>query len=379
MTKWITLLTLTLTLFAEEIPLDTVKMHPFAKRIEANAQIIQLVNARQAVMSLVEGHIEKYFVKAGEKVTLHQKIALIDSISLSRMTSEYLSLKKQFAARNKNYLATRTLYKKGLASLEKLNEQSSAKDALLSRLNTLRTQLETLGIDTHTLSKPTSSYILRAHSSGIVANILQPLHAVVSPETKIVEIVKEQSFFLKSFVPLKYAREIRQARDITLHYLGEEIPSHITQILPNVDEHTQRIVVLSSIENNQSDLFNGAFVAATLYIPPMQNLPAVKKSALSFFNNEWVVFVPKHQTDHHEEETDHDTEAHEGEDEEDHDEHEHETDETVPYEARIVKIITEDDRFVAIEGLEAGETYVSDKSYYIKSMLLKSALGGHGH
>jgi hypothetical protein len=45
----------------------------------------------------------------------------------------------------------------------------------------------------------------------------------------------------------------------------------------------------------------------------------------------------------------------------------------------VVKILKKFDDYVAIEGLNEHEDYVSDKSYYIKSLLLKSSLGGHGH
>jgi hypothetical protein len=74
-----------------------------------------------------------------------------------------------------------------------------------------------------------------------------------------------------------------------------------------------------------------------------------KKSALSFFNNEWVVFIPNKETKQKENET--------------------------QYEPRVVKIITQDEQYAGVDGIEAGEAYVSDKSYYAKSMLLKSSLG----
>jgi len=120
----------------------------------------------------------------------------------------------------------------------------------------------------------------------------------------------------------------------------------------------------------------------------------VKKSALTLFNGEWVVFVEKgheesddgkeethghddHDHDAHKEEKedeDHKNEAHE-EEEEGHDEHEEES----PYEAKIVQVIAYTGEYVAVEGLEAGEEYVSDGVYFVKSMILKSSLGEHGH
>ncbi len=379
MNKILILSLMTINLLANDIPVDLVKKHKFARSIDVNAKIIQLSNAKQSVMSLLDGHIEKYFVKAGDKVVKNQPIALIDSISLSDMTSRYLSLKKQFISLNKNFKATKTLYKKGLTSLQELNRQKAQIDDMLSKINTLKSQLKTLKIDPTNLKTPVSEYILYAHSDGIVSEILQPLHSVITQQTKIINIAKEQSFYLKSFVPLKYAPVIKKAKKALLHYIDKDIPTQIEQILPNVDEKTQRIVLLSSIQEKIDDLFVGAYVPATIYLTPNREYLGVKSSALSFFNNEWVVFVPRNnheeQNDHSEHEKhDHDEHKHENE-ESDHDEHEEE----IGYEPKVVKILESDGKFVAIEGLSEGEKYVSDKAYFVKSMLLKSSLGGHGH
>ena len=46
---------------------------------------------------------------------------------------------------------------------------------------------------------------------------------------------------------------------------------------------------------------------------------------------------------------------------------------------RIAKIIQENDEYVAVEGIEENQKYVSDEPYKAKSMVLKSSLGEHGH
>ena len=145
-----------------------------------------------------------------------------------------------------------------------------------------------------------------------------------------------------------------------LHLSGQDVVSHVRQVLPELDEATQRIIILASVDQQVENLFINAYLSATLYFEADQPHNAIYKTALSFFNNEWVVFLPKE-----EEKESHDK----------HDEHE----ETSKYEPHVVKILSEDEIFLAIEGLEVGMHYVSDKSYYAKSMILKSSLGGHGH
>ena len=93
------------------------------------------------------------------------------------------------------------------------------------------------------------------------------------------------------------------------------------------------------------------------------------------------MFTPKAQEEAHkqmtEKHTDHGGEDHDAEAHEKHDEDEE--DEEPPYEAQVVEIVSYVGEYVAIKGLKAGEAYVSTGVYFVKSMLLKSSLGEHGH
>jgi multidrug efflux pump subunit AcrA (membrane-fusion protein) len=135
---------------------------------------------------------------------------------------------------------------------------------------------------------------------------------------------------------------------------------------------------LASIEPSSQELYLNQYVGATIYTQKDQNYLSVKKSALTFFQNEWVVFVPVQKKPSAKQE-EHKEHGEHGEDEHEKDGEHDEDKESSTYEARVVEIITKDDDYVAIRGLEVGESYVSDKSYYVKSMLLKSAIGEHGH
>ena len=369
MTKKISLLTLLVasSLFGIEIPTEYTQKRSFAKSVALNAQVIQLSNASQSVTTQISGHLEKYYVQAGQKVTKGQKIALLESITVSKMTADFIAYKKQYEAIQKNYEAMKKLYEGGMTSMQALNRESIKKDAIAAQINRLQSQLKLLNIDTKNLHVASANFTLYAHSSGVVSKLLLPLHAVVRVDEAVIKILKEQAFYIKSFVPLSYASKVEVGEKIVVDYNGRSIMTHITQILPAVDETTQRIVVLSSVDEIANDLYINAFVKSTLYFKADKKYVAIKKSALSFFNNEWVVFVP---TQEHEEE------AQEHEEEGD---HHHEEHMEVPYEARVVKIVAQNEKYVGIEGLSDKEEYVSEKSYYVKSMMLKSSLGEHGH
>jgi len=375
MTKRICLLTflITTSLFSVEIPTTQAKERSFSKSVELNSQVIQLSNAGQSVTSLVSGHLEKYFVEPGQKVKAGQKIALIESILVSKMTADYIALKKQYISLDKNYQATKKLYDTGMTSMSEVNKQSIQKNAMLAQINALESQLSTLGIDIKNLKKATPNFILYAHSSGTVSTLLQQLHTVVRVDEAIISIVKEQAFYIKSFVPLQYASSVEVGQKMVVSYNNRDIITHVTQILPAVDETTQRIIVLSSVDEKADDLYINSYVKSTLYFKADKQYVAVEKSALSFFNNEWVVFVPIEHKEVNLEVKSQEVAKHDGHDDEGHDEEEEEYES--PYEARVIEIITQDDKYVAVKGLELNEEYVNGKSYYVKSMLLKSSLG----
>ena len=370
------------SLFSVDIPTQHTELRSFGESIELNSQIIQLSNAKQSVTSLVSGHLEKYFVEAGQSVKSGQKIALIESILVSKMTADFISLKKQIISLNENYDASKKLYDKGMLSTQALNNLGIEKNSMDSKIAALRSQLQTLGIQTKNLKKATGNFILYAHSSGKVSSLLQPLHTVIREDEALITIIKDQAFYVQSYLPLKYASVIKSGQKLSVDYNGRKIVTHITQILPELDVKTQRIVILSSVDEKADDLFVNTFVSSTLYFKPTEKHVAVKKSALSFFNNEWVVFMPTEKENHddHEEHGEEKHDDHEEHGEEKHDDHEeHGEEPSLPYEARIVEIITQDDEYAGVQGIELDEEYVSDKSYYVKSMMLKSSLGEHGH
>lgn len=401
---------------AVEIPIEKVKERKFGKAIDLNSKIIQLSSSNQSVMALVGGQIKEYYVKSGEKVKKGQKIALIQSITVSKMTSEFISLQKQYNSLNQNFSASQVLHKKGVVSLQNLNVASIQRNEMLSKLETLHSQLQTLGIDTNNLKNTSANYILYAHSDGTISSLLQPLQSVVSDESPIISIIKDKSYHAKSYLPLEYSDLVKVGQKIVINYKNKDIVTYITQILPELDEKTQRIILLSSIEDEIRKLYINSYVSSKLYFDTDTQYLAVKKSALAFFNNEWVVFIPKIEDevvstkrkkdhdglddeslvtkDHDDEKDDHTEAGHEkkGHAKKDHDD-DHESDDheednknddhekmEAQYKERAIKIITEDNNYVAVKGLEIGEEYVSDKSFYVKSLILKSSMGdGHGH
>jgi len=376
------------TLFAIDLPIEEVEKRVFQENITVNSKIVQLSSAKEHIMARVGGKITKYLVSQGQHVKKGQAIAKIESLEISKLSSELRLLQKQLIVHNKNYKILKNLYDTGLESMQNVNREERERDETSSQIETIKAQLKMLNVSSKGVIK--SSYTIYAQGSGKVAKILIPTNSVVDANTPLVSIVKGGSSFLaKSYIPLRYASKVNIGQKGVILYGGKSYKIHISQILPELDEQTQQMVVLCSLDEVVDNLFVNAYVDSELSIGTPKSYLAIKKTALSFFNNEWVVFVPEHHEDKHDE---HDktrrgrasvpTHANDEKEHEEHKKHghdDHEEEEEVPYDIRVVKIIKQNRKWVAIEGLKEHEDYVSDKSYYIKSMLLKSSLGGHGH
>ncbi len=382
MTK-ILLLLLPLIGFASAIKVEHAALRPLGKIVKTNAEITQLSDQKQEIVSRLTGHLEHYFVQAGAYVKAGDKVALIESIELSKMTAAYLALNQQAKAAQIQKDASTKLNKKGLSSQNDVNNAIIALEEIRSKQNALASQLESLGLKPSTLTEATDKFTIYAHADGVVAKIIAPLHSNVNAQTLLMTLVNQSAYYAIAYLGVQDAMRVNKETKGWIRVADTNYPTHFVQLLPNIDPETQRAKVLFQIDKSPSNLLLGAFVEIDISLAPTQNVVMVKKSALTLYKGEWVVFTENEHEEagHHEEKSDHENEE-ASHDEHDHDAHgghdEHEEEEA-PYEANVVEVITYVGDYIAIKGLKAGEEYVSDGVYFVKSMLLKSSLGEHGH
>ncbi|HFQ60707.1 MAG TPA: HlyD family efflux transporter periplasmic adaptor subunit [Epsilonproteobacteria bacterium] len=395
MTKYLllplTFLALNTYAFSSEIKVEHAQRKPLGKMVRTNAKITQLSNQKQDIVSRLSGHLEAYYVKAGQSVKKGDKVALIESITLSKMSAQYLALLQQAHAAQNQKNAVTKLHKKGLASQNDLSKAIIALQEIRSKQNALASQLHSLGIDVKNLHKATDKFVLYAHANGIVGKIVAPLHSNVNAQTLLMTLVNQSHYYAIAYLSVEDAMKVDAQTKGWLRIDKESYPTTFVQLLPTIDIETQRAQVLFSIDNTSSHLLLGAFSEMDISLAPTIETVMVKKSALSLYQGEWVVFVEKeHESaEHHDEKSDH---AHD-EEKEDHDKDEghkekgehgeghegHGEHEEAPYTAKVVHIIAYVGNDVAVKGLNEGEEYVSEGVYFVKSMILKSSLGEHGH
>jgi biotin carboxyl carrier protein len=386
MTKYFFLL-LPLLALSNQISMEHATKKPLGKIVRTNAQITQLSDQKQKIVSRLPGHVEEYFVKTGQNVKKGDKVALIESMALSKMTAEYVALKQQAKAAREQLATAKRLYKKGLLSQDELNAKIIEIEELLAKQNALVSQMKSLGIDASTLKEATDEFILYAHASGVVGEIFVPLHSNVNSEDRLMSIVNQNGYYAIAYLGLKDAMKVDEKTRGFVTVAGEKYPAHFVQLLPAIDTETQRAKVLFMMMKYPKNILINAFTEMEISLAPYTEAVMVKKSALTLFQGEWVVFVEKHHEDEAHRHENHDK-VHEGEKkhtahndhkEEEHGHGGHDEHEEILYAPQVVEIIAYNGDDVAIKGLKEGDEYVSDGVYFVKSMILKSSLGEHGH
>jgi biotin carboxyl carrier protein len=362
MTKYLLFL-LPLWAFSNGISMAYAQLKPLGKIVQTNAQITQLSNQKQEIVSRIPGHVERYFVTTGQQVKAGEKVVLIESIALSKMSAEYVALRQQVKAATEQLEATKKLYKKGLSSQNELNQKIIAIEKILAKQNALVSQLKSLGIKASDLKEATDKFVLYAHSDGVVGEIFIPLHSNVNAKDPLMSIVNRNHYYAMAYLSVSDAAKVTPKTTGFVTIANKKYPAHFVQLLPTIDAETQRAKVLFMMMKYPKNTLINAFTEMDIALEPFENAVMVKKSALSLFQGEWVVFV---KTDEAEKgEVTHHTKDNDKEEEE----------EEVPYAPRVVQIIAYHGDEVAIKGLKPQEEYVSDGVYYVKSMLLKSAIG----
>ena len=303
----------TIFMVADGIKLELSSTKSIGDTVSTNAKITQLSSQQQEIVSILGGHIEKYFVKQGEEVKSGDRVALIKSLELSKMTAEYLSLKKQIRASQLDLNTAQELYQKGVGSKQERNSKVISLQEIKSKKNTLISQLKALGISTAELNSTTDELTLYAHADGIVSELLVPLHSTVDAQIPLIKLVNQSGYYAIAYLSVDRAMKIDGHIEGWLTLAKQRFKCSFVQLLPEVDATTQQAQILFKIENKQKKLLLGAYAQIDISLPPYKKAVMIKKSALSLFSGEWVVFLPHEDEEHEESENHHEEENHQKE------------------------------------------------------------------
>lgn len=188
---------------------------------------------------------------------------------------------------------------------------------------------------------------VRSQISGTVING----HVIVGefvPENQWIYVVADLSeVWADFFVPLREQLDIKSGQNLLLTSVSgdKSVEGTISYVAPYADERSQSQLVRVIIPNPNNQFLPGMFVLGDLVVSVHKAPVVVKQSAIQTFRD-WQVVFAKHK----------DT-----------------------YEIKPVELGKTDGEWIeVIEGLSAGEEYVTENAFLIKADILKSG-ASHDH
>jgi multidrug efflux pump subunit AcrA (membrane-fusion protein) len=250
---------------AVQIPIETVQSRPFGATIDVNAKVIQQNNDQHAITTSLEGYVEEYYVRAGDTVKRGSKIARLRSVALSKLAIDYQSLKTQYDHFDRNFQSDKALYERGMLSRQEMTTKQIERNALLSQIKGIEVQLKGSNVNPSSLKNNGNSHYIYATASGRIGEILEPVGAFIKDEKVMATIINADAFYLQCFIPLKYSAQVQKGQKVLVKNSASiAIYGRINRVLPSIDEATQRISALASLDKSTS-LYLNQYVGATIY------------------------------------------------------------------------------------------------------------------
>ena len=187
-------------------------------------------------------------------------------------------------------------------------------------------------LKTYSINSPTSGVILKKNTN--VGN--------VAGENPLFTIANLSNVWAEFHVFPRDLDKIKEGQMVRVHTLedGRESESPITLLLPTADPLSQTVIAVVTIDNEEGKWRPGMTVEGDVHVSKQDVSVAVTEEAIQRMEDETVLFVKEGDA----------------------------------YEMRPVKLGKSDGKNVEIiEGLKAGESYVSQGSFIVKADIGKAA------
>jgi cobalt-zinc-cadmium efflux system membrane fusion protein len=323
----------------------------YSSRIEISGEIQADPDSTQTIGTRIPGKIIKIYKKEGDTVKKGEILVEMDSPEISRLRSKYQSSNSRYFTAKKNADRIRELTEMKLASdQEARNAEAEAKNWELE----LKADKEALTTNGISADSSGTRVIYRSPISGhLIRRMVQP-GDLVSENTNFLVVANLNSVWFTAQVFEKDLSYLKKGMAVTIllnAYPNQTFTGRLTYIGSSVDSITRTIPARVSVSNSEGLLKIGLFGKAVLNEenPKLGSREAqlvqvmIPESSLLNYNNETAVFIQNSDLE---------------------------------YEWRVVEVGDPQEGWLPIiSGIQKGERVVSNGSYSLKAIFLKSTFG----
>ena len=341
----------------KEIGLETeiVSKKPFARYCTMPAKVLPNQDNEALVGSLVQGRVCKVFVKTGDYVKSGQVLMLVEGLEIGEIKAGFISARANLAYQKANYERQKKLLEENVGSQKNLLETQNEYEKAIADYAAQKNKISAIGLDPAAIADgkdgsgdhESGSLPVASPISGIVVERNVVTGQAIEATTTAFKIINLVSVWVDGQMNEKDVGRIsgqKKAEFALSSYPAESFTGNITYIGQLIDETTRTLTVRAEFSNPKFLLKPQMF--GELRVPGGNTASAVlvPAEAIVKIDGADCVFIQK-------------------------------TDSS--FDKKAVTLGTSQSELVEIKGgLNEGEKVVVKGAFYLKSELLKSALGG---
>lgn len=336
-----------------KIESEKVSLQPLTGFISLPAVIIPNQDNEAQVGFLVQGRVQKVFVRIGDYVKAGQSLMTVEGQDIGTIIAAFLKAKASLDYTKATYERQKKLFDEKIGSQKSLLESQAEYEKALADYKAEDKRIHSIGLSDEdvnngkTNDEHTSGTLqIKSPINGIVVERNIVLGQLVDPTTNAFKVINNSTVWVDGQVYEKDLNKINQKTSAIFTstvYPNEKFVGKIIYLGQSIDEKSRTLKIRGEFNNSQNKLKPQMF--GELRIPIGENAKAImvpeesviKETDLSY------VFIQKSDT---------------------------------IFEQRIVVTgISIDSRIEIKEGLKEGESVVIKGAFFLKSEMIKETFG----
>lgn len=246
---------------------------------------------RATATSLFSGTIRSISIKPGSYVRKGQVIATIANAEFTGIQQQYIENEARLKLAEQEYDRQQQLVKGNAAPAKNLQRAAAERTALQTTRQSLRQQLELMGV---TPGKLTTTIPVKSPINGSVSHISAQIGALVNPSTPIAEIVNNADLHLDAYVYEQDLDKVHEGQEINFTLTnstdGKTYKARIFSIGTAFEQETKAIPVHAHVLGTNDHLIDG--MSATGLLNLSNNpVPAVPSDAVVTIKGQDYILV----------------------------------------------------------------------------------------
>lgn len=251
------------------------------------------------VSPAISGFVKDLNFLAGEFVRKGDILATLQHPDFIKLQQQYLEAKSQVEYFQAEYKRQGELTVENAASIKKM--QKAKADYLTSKAiyESLKSQLELLGIHTDRVEKGDfeNEFRLIAPISGVVSALNANKGKLVSPDVFVYEIVNDEMLYLKFKVFERDIPRVKVGQKIVFWPLNDnyKFEAKVQRVGIMVHDTDRSTKVHSKIDNKNKALKAGMYLNASIYISERESYTIPSEAIVNYMGDDYV-FVKNNET-----------------------------------------------------------------------------------